>query len=306
MLRIDVTLGDTWATQLPLQLDLGGDLGGLVDIQASALLDAMAGVTFHLDFGIDLTDFENPKPFLYETTGLDLSAKVLGTNIDFATILGPVGAFVTNGVLAIDGDGNAATPDDTVLLAAGLTDNDTNTTDGKLYFDEIDVDNFELTLAGKVKATLPLYLPTQSTFQGNIELEIGDLADIGGTTTLTLPDVELAFEEIDLFNNLSIVVDGVDYFLVGLRDVLNGEVFGTRLPFIGDNLGEAADFIEDIRQTVVVELQNRFAEAGNQTSEVVRQGIFDALGPQGANLLFDQNNSGTVTIDDIAVSKERY
>ena len=304
VLRIDVSLGDTIMTQIPVNFDLSESLDNIVDVSGSAQLAASAGVQFDLSFGIDLTDPETPRPFLYESTGLELSAKALGSDIDFTTAWNAFGIFIVDGTFAVDGDGNHATPNDSVTLTVGLTDDDTMTTDGKLYLDEVDLSNVDVNLAGKVRATLPLFFPTASQFQGNIELTIDDLSDIGNTTTLEFPEQEMEEERdnFDMLNNLGATLDTVDFIVGVVQDAFNGEVFGVELPFLGSDFEKAAEFLEDFRSGFLQELRNRFQEANNKTPEVIRQALLDGLGPDGLDLLKDTNGSGTITTDDIVLT----
>ena len=46
---------------------------------------------------------------------------------------------------------------------------------------------------------------------------------------------------IGLFDSIMLAVDGLDTFLGGLQDVMDGEVFGLKIPFIGDKLSAAGD-----------------------------------------------------------------
>src|SRR5205823_1339529 len=44
---------------------------------------------------------------------------------------------------------------------------------------------------------------------------------------------KIDFSKNSLFDNLFLAVDGIDLFLGGLQDTLDGEVFGVKLPLIG-------------------------------------------------------------------------
>lgn len=304
VIRFDVTLADSISTDVPINFDLGPQLNNIIDLMGSAELHASAGVAFELDFGIDISDVENPRAFLYETTGLELTALALGTDIDFTAAWNTFGLFIKDGTFAVDGDGNPATAGDSVTLTAALTDGDPMTTNGKIFFDELDLGDIDLSFNGQVKATLPMFFPTASQFKGNIELTVTDLADIGNSTTLEFPEEELEEEndDFDMLNNLGSILDTVDFVMTVVRDAFNGEVFGVELPFLGNDFEKAAGFIEEVRIGFLQEVRDRFQEANNQTPEVLRQALFDGLGPAGLNLLKDANGSGTVTTDDVTVT----
>ena len=176
VLRFDLTLDKSIGVQVPLNLDT--EFGDIVDINSSGLLDATANVALDLDFGLDLSDPEDVKPFLYETTSLGINAKVEGDDIDFSTVLGPAGLFIRNGEFIVDRDGNASTTNDTAFIGLVLDDLNGQTTDGRILLNEFDTDNIGFSLQGKVKAKLPVYFPVETQFLGNIELTIGDLNDI--------------------------------------------------------------------------------------------------------------------------------
>ncbi|MEQ1831075.1 MAG: hypothetical protein ABL921_34325, partial [Pirellula sp.] len=62
-------------------------------------------------------------------------------------------------------------------------------------------------------------------------------------------------------------------------------------------LKDAASFVKDLRDRVV----NNFDQAGSLTTEVLRQKIYEAVGPGGLNWLQDRNGNG-VQIDDVVLS----
>jgi nitrous oxidase accessory protein NosD len=303
VLRMTMTLEDTVQTGLPLDLDLD-DLGieglsHLIDFRGSAQLAVEAGVLFQLDLGIDLTDQEDPRPFLYETTALGLTAKVVGQDLHFTTALGPLGVWIKSGSLLVDGDGSAATPDDAVLL--GLTLDDGSAASNKIYLDALSLDHIRLDLLGQVHASLPLYAPTENGYLGDIALVITDLGDLEGTTALTAPDLENLFGDFDLINNLAGAIDGIDFVLGGVQDVLSSQVLSHSLPMIGDGLADAAGFVQDLRTDVIQKLRDRFGESLNDTATVIQQALFEALGPDGLSFLLDGNADNSIAQDDIQV-----
>ena len=97
------------------------------------------------------------------------------------------------------------------------------------------------------------------------------------------------------------VVDGVDYVLMKVQQALTSRLVQVNLPMIGDKLADLADFIGDIREDVIREIQERFDEALHRTPVVIQIALFDALGPDGLDILADKDASGTITRDDITV-----
>ncbi|MEX2093005.1 MAG: NosD domain-containing protein [Pirellulales bacterium] len=303
VLRIDLTLSKSFTDQFRIDIDLlSQGLGRLVDISGSGLLNATAQATLDLDFGIDLSNPSDPRPFFYETTSLDVKGRVAGDDIEFTTALGPLGIFVAFGKATIDGDGEFESTADRAALSLHMTDGETGTTDAKLYLDELDFDNVELDLTGRVTIDLPVFFPTSTNFAGHLLLTVTDLGDIGGTTTVTGPDFDAAIAQLK-WDDLSLIIEAFDAVLAGLEDVFNGQIFGQRLPFVGDQLKDAADFIHRIRADFIDQWRRAQQESAASDSDAMQRALFDAFGPNGLNLLRDKNNSGTITINDITLTK---
>jgi len=303
VVRLAMTQEETWQRNLAIDLDLE-DLGvaglsNLIDFRGSAPLAVEVGTLFRLELGIDLADRDHPRPFLYETTNLGLTARVAGQDIAFSTTLGPMGAWINGGSLLIDGDGNAATPDDCVLL--GLSLDDGHAASDRIYLDDLRLDHLDLGLSGQVHVTLPLYAPTEHSYLGDITLAVTDLGDLQGTTTLNAPDLASRFGDFDLINNLGGVIDGIDFVLVGVQDVLSSRVLNQAFPMIGAQLTSAVTFVEDIRTDVIQKLRDRFGESLNSTASVIRQALFEVVGPGGLDFLRDADEDGVITQDDILV-----
>jgi len=304
VVRVDLMLEETISTHLPVNLDLATlgleELGSLVEFGGSAQLSAEVGVAFELDFGIDISDYLAPTPFLYDTTSLGFTLKVAGTDINFSTAIGPLGAWIRNGGALIDGDGRPDTTEDRAFLGVTLVDQDKG--DGKIFLDELGFDNAEFSFLGQVNVALPVFFPTESNLLGLIDLSIANLGDIENTTTFSVPDFAGYFEDFNILDNLGVVIDGIDFVLGGVQDVLDGEVFGVDLPIIGDSLSGAADFIGDIRTDFIGQLRARMNESLDDSASVIRLALYLAVGPDGLNLLMDNNESGTVTEEDITVT----
>lgn len=180
-----------YANSLPFQLDLNKlveQLAGendaiaafldaattLVQIEGSGVLTVTASADLSLDFGLDITNPSTVTPFFYDSTGVTLKAKVLGTNLDIELSLGSiVGIFIKGGQVTIDRDGNPETNaggddddgpnpvDDGAEFRLGLRDNNG---DGRHYFSEdwFNFDNIDLHLTGGISARLPIFAPTES------------------------------------------------------------------------------------------------------------------------------------------------
>jgi hypothetical protein len=307
VIRADLTLGTQYVKQVPVAVALDseatqglGELGHLVDLSGSALLNVDFNVDFQLSFGIDLSS-GGLSPFIYETSHLTVAAEVNAQNIEFQASIGPLGLFARHGEFLIDADGSDLTRD-AAILDVRLTDNDSQTSKGKVYLSQIDVDNALLSLTGQVHLSLPLYFPFASDFIGRLELEITNLGDIANTTTLTLPDLEKQKEEQEqsgLLSSLTSILHGLDAWFGYTIDAFNGEVAGVELPFVGSDLHKAASFLEEVRDKVISQITDRFHETEGNTGAAIQTALWLAVGPDGLNILKDRNGSGTVTIEDI-------
>jgi Ca2+-binding RTX toxin-like protein len=200
-----------YADSLPFQLDLKDlvtQLAGqnasvaafldavtdFIQAQGSGVLTVSASAALTLDFGLDLTVPSTVKPFFYDTTGVVLNGKVLGTNLEFSATIGAVaGIKIKGGAVTIDKDGNpltnAGTGDRGAEFRLGLRDNNG---DGRHYFDEnwLDFDNIDLHMEGGVSAMLPIFIVV-----GSGELPLGSDADTNGDG---YPDNQLVIDIPDL------------------------------------------------------------------------------------------------------------
>lgn len=182
-LQFSFVFDTAYANSLPLQLDLAEmlkNLAGdnatvrafldvattLVQIEGSANMTVSASAALNLDFGLDLSNPSSVQPFFYDTTGVELLAKVLGTDIEIQASLGSVfGIWITDGKVTLDSDGDPETDagdgDRGAQFRLGLKDNNG---DGRHYFSEtwFDFNNIDLRLEGGVSATLPIFAPFET------------------------------------------------------------------------------------------------------------------------------------------------
>ena len=164
----------------------------LVQIKGEGQLAVSASAQLQLDFGFDITDPLRPRPFLADTTGATLLARVAGTEIELETSLGAVfGIFIKDGTVTLDQDGDPDTGptqgDRGAVFRLGLQDPNG---DGRLYFDEdwLNGEVVDLQLEGGVSARLPVFAPLEST-------PLGGNADVNGDG---YPDNHLVVEIPDL------------------------------------------------------------------------------------------------------------
>ncbi len=110
--------------------------------------------------------------------------------------------------------------------------------------------------------------------------------------------------------NLSQSLDGFaggfgDFF--SLLDVaIDNQALIAKLPVIGDSLQDAVRFVGDLRDKITDNLQ----VGGTKTPQIVKQKIYEALGPGGLNWLADQANTNwrnetpnltSISADDVVI-----
>ena len=83
------------------------------------------------------------------------------------------------------------------------------------------------------------------TFENN---ELESSFGLVSPTTEELSEIfTLDLRQLSLMDQILFAVEGIDTFLLGLEEVLDGEVFGFALPLVGDKLSDGAHFIGDFR-----------------------------------------------------------
>lgn len=166
-----------YADEIPLHLDivkllsgLGGDnpsvqsflaaASSILHVEGNGLLNVSASAGVTLDFGLDLTNPSTVTPFLYDTTGVELKAKVSVTDLEFEAAIGALGVFIRGGEVVFDYDGGGIRTDSAVFTV-GLKNLDG---DNRHYFDSslLSLDSIGITAHAGIKAELPLFAPVDS------------------------------------------------------------------------------------------------------------------------------------------------
>jgi len=308
-----------------LNLDFLNSFEDLIDVGGSAALDFEAKAALNLSLGIGLGT--EPTVFLYDNgTGVEITAKAVGTDIDFDAVLGPLGIFVRNGAAGINRYGNdleREDPDDPESpikrdVPAGLivSFHDADD-DGRILFTELFAgggltDIVEFDFAAQAFADLPVHVP-----EGDTEANIGtiDFAlafpsleeftnPILTLNTDEFPDFSQVLGDFDLSENLLAMVGGWEGAFDLITDAMRGEVFGFTVPLVGDALGGAADFLVDLKETVADTMQTMEA----QSIGLVQTSFFDALGPDGLDWLQDaqlegEPGFGVIDTADVGVTR---
>jgi len=283
----------------------------MLQASGSGQVVLQAGVLFNVDLGLEFavnpaTGAATVRPFLFDTTRLALTAGAALNNLHFRAAAGPIAFEVANGTAKI---GRNSDPASTAPaeFSLGLRP---DPTDNRYYFDnDLGLEDVEIRLSAAVSATLPIFVQVLNTREalGNFTLRIDSLADFAAgrpnAVVITSPDFRGKAENFDFVDNLELIIDGVDYLLAQIQNGLESDVFNVTLPVIGDGLANASRegirFIDFLRTRILTELRKAFADATTRGVALVRQALFNAVGPSGLNILSDLNGDGSVTLVDI-------
>ena len=278
--------------QMAMDLDLASLAGGnanlsgvghLIDVGGSAKLNVSAAAELDLNFGFDLTTPSNPRAYIRDDSSLALTARVSGSNLDFDAAIGPLGLFIRDGVVRLD---NGVGIPAAFMLALNPA------TDDKWYSNQWGTGIVNAAVIGQVHATLPVYFPLATNLLGTIQLDIGNLASIAATTTVSAPNIAAEIQAINLFDDMDALVQGIDLILAGIQDAMDGEFLGLELPIIGDSLKDQAKFVETLRQELKTALSAAFGSGGT-SAIAVQEALFDALGQAGLDVLPDVVNEAS-------------
>ena len=301
---------------LPINVDLvqllteagidPGILGGLVNLAGSAGLDAHFHASASLDFSFDV---QAPTTiYIYDSTGVDVTASARAQNVAFTGALGPFGVVVDGGSAALDADGRAETAGD-ATFSAGFDFGDDGLPDDRMSLasllaslgDELDVE-----LVAAAGAFLPVYFPTASDFAGNLDFVAEFDLETGPDFTLnSLPDFSRLpdLSDFNVLDSLRLFVEGFDLLLATLDDAVRGQVFGNpELPLIGHALEDVGSFFEDIRQDVLPPLRALLEQDFANPAAIVAaiQGaLFDALDPLLDTVIDDASDIGVKLYDEL-------
>ncbi|MCC6234628.1 MAG: right-handed parallel beta-helix repeat-containing protein [Verrucomicrobiales bacterium] len=326
-LKIGLRLERLERLTLPVDLDLASlvaqlpagdparaflsEVSRLVQVEGSGQVILQAGASLQIDLGLAFkaptaTSAAEVRPFLYDTTSLRIVAGAAVTNLHFRAAAGPVALEIAGGEAKI---GRTCEPGDTAPaeFVLGLKK---DPTDGLYYFaGDLGLEDVALTFTAGVCATLPVYAQILNTREllGNLVFRIDRLADFvegkPGSVVLSAPDLRGRAENFDFADNLELIIDGVDYLLAQIQNGLESEVFNRSLPLIGDGLANASRegvrFVEFLRTRILTELRSAFANATTRGVALVRQALFDAVGPGGLAILADTNRDGRLTVADV-------
>jgi Ca2+-binding RTX toxin-like protein len=296
ILRINLSWNSSWTGSLSVTIDLFNLLGismpsgleDLVNLSGAAGLEAEFSIETTLGLGIDLDDLTL---YIYDNTGLKLEGYANASNVNFIASLGPFGLFITGGHAVFNEDGDPNNTNPAYFHLEAFPDPNPGTEGDKRELFDFD---FQADLAAGIGAILPCYFPTASNFIGNLDFNVSIALDLLNPEELDVsanlnsaPDFTNlpSLDDFNLIDSLLLIVEGVDLLLAFLENILDGEFGEIDLPLIGDELSDAADFIENIRGNVIPKLRDIIENAPQKAIELIQKGLFNSLGPGGINLL---------------------
>ncbi len=308
-LLVTMRLDASYSKQLPLDItgpEINIPGGHLIGLGGSGVLGVAANALVDLRMGIDLTDALNPQPFILDSSRVAVSASASAQNVRFEASVGPLGIFVGDPRNTSDG-GNAA------LTASASLDLD-DRSGGRYWLSELGPSVVSAAITGSASATLPLYAGLRSNptrLAPDLALNAPNLST--GTTSLTVPDLANWIRDVNLQTRTDAVVEGLAYLVERIDSSLLNGVLNTRLPIIGSPLawlrtGDGPSrVLESLRGGVTSLRDTVRSSAGDVAATGIRNALYGALGPQGANVLQDIARSGartpdgSVTLDDIVL-----
>lgn len=259
-LLIDLEYGVTEGGGVDLTLDLLawggtalGPINSLVDSDLAVSLDYYIDALLSLGLTVD---FQNGAAVTLRgaDTGLAIDFEVAADPINGQFgINGLVEVDVVDGFVVLDGDGDPGTRGATDPVHYGRFTLDFGS--GDTAAASVLPGNVQVNLDAALTASLPIHATSLSgatTINGDpIEVSIPDLAafftDPSQLTFEFPPDLLNLLDGFSIADNWDDWKLQISLFLDLLQQAFEGEIFGITLPFVGDNLHQAAGFVGDLK-----------------------------------------------------------
>ena len=262
-------------------------------------------------------------------------------DLNFTAAFGSLPVTITGGGFTLDGDGDSGT-NNSAIYSVELQSDFPLITESSPQTAAAQA-NSPISIAGELNANfdlafpdsiLPIDLPIDSvtgkTVVPFLDVEVVNLLDPqDGSSLITTNLTETtnagvvtaaantisANEQWPTFERLASnfsLEDSMEGFKLGFYDlfdkldeVLDQAIFDSELPLIGNSLIDAADFLDQIRDAVFDNLSDYESVL---TPDLVKQGIYDAVGPGGLGWLQDDtgpaNPDSIVNFEDISLVRE--
>jgi Ca2+-binding RTX toxin-like protein len=270
-------------------------LGQLADASGSDPMILSASGSIQLGMNIDFSQPANPQFSLQDSSKLQIGAQVSSTGVSFNATVGPLGLYFSGGSVYLDNGTHA--PNNPATWTVALNPSAAN----HLWPLANVAGALNSALKGQLHIDLPTFFPTPAQpldpTTPDIKLDVADLSKPGSTTTLTLPNFAQALSGINLNGMMNQLVDGWDGLMRLLQSDLTKQLAVQNIPVVGAPLQHALDFLQQINDKVTQQLQN----APQLAATAVQQGLYEALGPGGLNILTKADGSSNPTLQDVAL-----
>lgn len=254
-IKVSFSFVKSASTTQGIDFALGGGRN-LFGANGEASLNLNAASTVKIDFGLDMTTPASPKPFLYDTTRLEINAAARSGTLNFGASVGPFGIFVHDraaagstpaqkAVATFDADGKPGGPDASYVIVMK------SIIGGRHYFTTDVISQTTDTLTGKAEAILPIFFPTTNSAFGEPVKLTFNLAT--GATTISDPFSGATAPNLNL--NMDVFRAAFDEGLSRLKEKLASALEGFDIPLIGGKLSDALSFLDTLRDAIYAQPQ---------------------------------------------------
>lgn len=304
MLTFDIPYVVYLEETLAVELDALGAIEGLdrlADLRGSGTFEAEMTAFLWLEFAIDLSDPMEPELYVLDGTGVGLEAYLNSTDIEFDAAVGPLGIFIRNGSVTLRADEDASAPNNPIRNEFVVEDDRPHDPafvyfgldlggESQIAITDMSGDDFAFSYSGVFEAEFPVFAPTETQpleVDGVPEPPVSVVVNFDDITNPVIegPDFSTAIQQ-NLADGLGV---GLGLLFFALEEFATGEILGLPIPFVGDQLGSAANFLLDVRE----QIEAIFDDAVDYTESELRDLIFDALGPEdGLGILLPLMGTG--------------
>ncbi|MFM8546624.1 MAG: hypothetical protein ACKODB_03250, partial [Betaproteobacteria bacterium] len=314
--------GRRQAAVMDLQNWLSTQLGVKVQLFAGAQAELASAGSQKLFSEVTAYRAVNVPPEQARGTYATVGIRVAGQDLYMGFEAGPVKLGVVGGWAAIDRDGLASTNDFATFSLRLDQVRGSRVDDGRFYLGSERIgDNYVTAVEGALGMNLPLSMSfsvgtiqlgsiTAATTQAGLA---GFLNGASGVVSsqkilnISVPNVQNIMDDfLSEFSLLGMladptrIIDGVDGALGVVQDTLGAE-FTRDIPLVGSKLGDAGNFVRDVRLGLLQDLRKKLSAEGGAIG-IVRSSLWDLFGTGGLNLILDSDDPGTdVSINDIQV-----
>ncbi len=234
-------------------------------------LNSSAYVITDLILGLDLTDKQNPRPYVDEASNVAVTLRVWAPDINSSVSIGSLPVVsVQHGRAALDRDGLGLPGHTDSTEPARYTYRLKDTAGDRYYFDQpLGLGQVQTSYEGKAEVQLPLYFPTPGIPMGG-SAEDGDdedpypenqfvyaVSDLGNPANgqvLESPDVGAQMDVEKLLEGLA---TGLSNLFDKIAAELKSKLLAQNLPLIGPELANVVTFVQDIENQLFAEIDGR-------------------------------------------------